>query len=419
MKRLGLALGLGAFFFLVYNVTNYLASQAPQQVAWHFSWELEIPVIAWLILPYWSIDLLFVIAFLVCTTRNELRILSMRIAASIIIAGIIFWLCPLTLAFERTEDHGIWSPLFAALYSFDAPHNLFPSLHVTFAVILRWTFARHVRSWALYAFHLWFALITLSTIFVHQHHLIDIAGGALLGCLVMYCFDEEQVPAGRIVRNKRSRKLTLAYSVMGLMLCALAIWLQGWYLLFLWPAFSVFAVALGYAGLGARICQSRQAGPSIAARILLFPWLEVLGWSRRYWWHKPLPPSPITDNVSVGRIPDIKSWQGHVIDCTCEHRRRHPQNGNYERMPMLDLAVPNAQTLRQAAETVEAHVNQGQKVLIVCGLGLGRSALTACAYLLISKQAQTVAEAIDKVRHARPQVTWSADAEIELAKLVV
>ena len=58
-------------------------------------------------------------------------------------------------------------------------HNWFPSLHValsTTAVLVLW------RAWGRVPWGMigWAAAISLSTLFVHQHHLADIAGGVLL-----------------------------------------------------------------------------------------------------------------------------------------------------------------------------------------------------------------------------------------------
>lgn len=406
----------GGWFFLIYNITNHLAANGPTPPTWYAQWELKIPIVPWLILPYWSIDFLYVGGFLLCVSRTELRILSWRVFTAVAIAGTVFWLYPLNLGFQRTGDYGVWTPLYSALFSFDKPHNLFPSLHVAFAVILRWTYARHLSGGLRIAFHLWFALITVSTVFVHQHHLIDVVGGGMLGALVMYLIDEVHVPACGIVPNQRSRILFAAYSLGAISFVWLAFELGSWWLLLLWPALSLLCVAAGYAGLGSRICQPRDAGPSIPARIILLPWLEVLGWSRRIWWRYELAPSEVAAGVWIGRIPDIEQWEGNVIDCTCEHRRRKPREGTYERAPMLDLAVPDVAGLRRVAERIEAARKGGKPVLVVCGLGLGRSALSVAAWLIVFGAEKSATAAVNRVRSARPGARCSIEAVRQIGR---
>ena len=52
----------GLLFIVAYNVCNRLTGLRPDVGVWAFSWERYWPVIPALIVPYWSEDLLFVIA---------------------------------------------------------------------------------------------------------------------------------------------------------------------------------------------------------------------------------------------------------------------------------------------------------------------------------------------------------------------
>lgn len=415
--RAACAVVCGAIFALVYNLTNHSAATGAVG-RWYAEWELAIPLVDWMIVPYWSLDLLFVGGFLVCTGRAELRSLSRRVVAATLIAAAGFIALPLEPGYARSLEHGMWSPLFAALYAFDQPHNLFPSLHVAFALILHATYARHLNGLARRAAQLWFALVAASTVLVHQHHLIDVAGGAALGVVVMHLVDEAPLAAWRIRATRTSRRLSLAYASGALALAIAGTALGGWWLLLWWPGLALGWVAAGYAGLGSRICRPRTAGPSIPARIVLLPWLEALGWSRRWWWRRPLAPSEIVDGVWIGRIPDVRDWRGAVIDCSCEHRRRRPTASCYERVPLLDLALPEDAALHHLAQRIEHHRRSGEPVLVVCGLGLGRSALAVAAWLVVSGRASSATEAVTSIARRRPAITLGTAARAALDRLM-
>ena len=66
----------------------------------------------------------------------------------------------------------------------DAPFNLFPSLHAALWLLLLEVYARQLHGLVRLVVLGWFALIGLSPMLTHQHHMIDILGGLLLalGC---------------------------------------------------------------------------------------------------------------------------------------------------------------------------------------------------------------------------------------------
>ncbi|MDR3213488.1 MAG: dual specificity protein phosphatase family protein [Azoarcus sp.] len=61
---------LGPFFFLSYGYANQHAARVDAALgvaSFHFAWERGVPL--WTIIPYWSIDLLYGLAFLCCRDR--------------------------------------------------------------------------------------------------------------------------------------------------------------------------------------------------------------------------------------------------------------------------------------------------------------------------------------------------------------
>ena len=99
-------------FELVYNGCNWITAERSDVGTWFFAWEMRIPFIPAMIVPYWSLNLFFIGSFFVCSSLSELRILRNRLTASILIAGVCFLLFPLRLAFPRPEVAGFFGSLF-------------------------------------------------------------------------------------------------------------------------------------------------------------------------------------------------------------------------------------------------------------------------------------------------------------------
>src|SRR5438477_12846136 len=93
--------GLCLLFLLVYGGTNYLTSLRHDVGTWVYPWERYIPFVPLMIIPYMSIDALFVAAPFLCSDRKELWILSRRIVMAILVAAFCFLVMPLRITFPR------------------------------------------------------------------------------------------------------------------------------------------------------------------------------------------------------------------------------------------------------------------------------------------------------------------------------
>src|SRR5207247_1884166 len=77
---------LGAFFYLSYGVSHWLASQRGNVPAVVFAWERGIPFLAWTIIPYWGTHILFGVSFYACRSRAELDSHAKRLLTAQLIA---------------------------------------------------------------------------------------------------------------------------------------------------------------------------------------------------------------------------------------------------------------------------------------------------------------------------------------------
>ena len=121
---------------------------------------------------------------------------------AILVVGRCFLTMPLRCTFPLPQPAGWTGAIFRTLHSFDRPYNLFPSLHISIWMILSGVYHRHTAGHVRWLTHAWFILIAVSTVLTHQHHVIDVAGGLVLGLFCYYLVPED-------LRSQPRTRLTL------------------------------------------------------------------------------------------------------------------------------------------------------------------------------------------------------------------
>ena len=399
---------LGPFFYASYGLANWLASLRSDVPAIVFAWERNVPFIAWTIIPYWSINIFYGLSFFVCRTNSELDTHGRRLLTAQIIAVICFILFPLRFSFAQPEADGLSGFLFAALASFDQPFNQAPSLHIALLLMLWVHYARLVPRWALWLLHSWYVLVGVSVLTTFQHHFIDIPTGALLGLVCLWLWPD-RLPAPLSImhwpKDQHRRVLAARYGTGAMAIAALALWIGGTALWLLWPAWSLVMVAANYALFGPAGFQKAPDGRmSLAARIMLAPYLLGVFINSRAWTRPAPAPSDICHGVALGRFPDCATAAKFttVVDL-CAELPRHCEHAQWHAFPMLDLVRPNPRTLAAAADTIDKARSHGP-VLVCCALGYSRSAAAVATWLVRFGKYASAKEAIAHIRHARPRI---------------
>lgn len=405
---------LGPFFFLSYGSANWLASQQIEVAHIVFAWEQSIPFVPWTIIPYWSIDFLYALSLFICSSTIELDSHAKRLLTAQIIAVICFILWPMSFTLQRPETSGLFGSLFVALSSFDQPFNQAPSLHIALLVILWVMYIRHLPKILLWPFHILCFLIAVSVLTTYQHHFIDVPTGALLGWFSIWLWPEDgrsmlsrtsEFNDSNIVFKKKRRFRLAAYYLTGaIVFSLLAFTFNGWALWLLWPAVSLLMVSLFYAFIGAKGFQKSDNGKmSLASRCLLFPYLLAAKLNAYCWTRRQLPASQIIDGLWLGRFPSCREIKAHhyhtIIDMTAEMLKPSVASSaavKWYSLPNLDLLTPGENNLITAAELIEQHrkLQPDKPILITCALGYSRSVMAVIVWLLSSRYAETIDEAI-------------------------
>lgn len=179
------AIWVGLAFFSVYPTCNWLTSQRTEAYPLFIESELAIPFVPEFFWVYSSMYVLFFTPpfFL---RSDQLTRLGKTLVTATIASGIIYIFIPTQLGFERIRpDDPLYNRFFSDMFSLDLPHNLVPSLHVVYSTIIILAILENMRSFVSKSIFLgWLILLCLSTLLVHQHHLLDVITGLFIAVLI-------------------------------------------------------------------------------------------------------------------------------------------------------------------------------------------------------------------------------------------
>ncbi|HUP56829.1 MAG TPA: phosphatase PAP2 family protein [Bdellovibrionota bacterium] len=166
-------------FVLVYGFCNWRASQRTEFYHFFFEWERQAPFVPWMIYVYFSLNALTSLTAFVLDEETLVSYCK-AIGLSILIAGIFFLLFPAEMGIQRPASVPGYEGPFGLLHGLDHPHNLVPSLHVTFSALSVFFMSPRRPAWFQGILVAWLALICAAVVLTHQHHLADIVGGFAL-----------------------------------------------------------------------------------------------------------------------------------------------------------------------------------------------------------------------------------------------
>ncbi|MCB1044672.1 MAG: phosphatase PAP2 family protein [Acidobacteria bacterium] len=179
-SRWRIVMAFAFWFGLVYMASDTFADGRAEVVP-HFNWELGIPFFpqaAWIYL-----SILPVFAWIAWRMPHRyLRALALTLALQVLIAGCCFLAWPYHVAYSSPVTH---DALFRIADLLNLTYNLIPSLHVSFAMGIAFALVQAYRRWRWFVL-IWAVGVSLAALFTHQHHLFDIAAGALLAVVTHF-----------------------------------------------------------------------------------------------------------------------------------------------------------------------------------------------------------------------------------------
>lgn len=198
-ERIAFCVGLYLFFFLGYGLSNRLV---PLDTCMDFtvSWDRLVPFEPLFVWPFYLAYLLVLLPGILIRSRELLFNTAVAFGVLIAVSVALFFLVPVQVPRPAEIPGTLSGSLVARVFEADRPVCGFPSLHVSASVLAAAALFR--QRWVLGALAAPLAIATsVSTLFIKQHVLIDVAGGVVLAFLVDWAATSGRVM--RLVSKKR------------------------------------------------------------------------------------------------------------------------------------------------------------------------------------------------------------------------
>ncbi len=175
------------FFSAVFYGADSIARLRDGHFRLYFEWERRIPFYPVAYLAYYSVALLPLLIPAFVRDEGDIRLWKRRMSLAIAIAGVAFVLFPAEIGYVpvTTED---WLVVRRLTPILTGRYNLAPSLHVALMIIIMHALWPHLHRRGRGLMLAWGVVLPLSTLFTHQHHVLDVATGLWLGFLVCFRF---------------------------------------------------------------------------------------------------------------------------------------------------------------------------------------------------------------------------------------
>jgi hypothetical protein len=180
-----LCLSFLKLFSSVYGSTSLLTGLRGARPAPYFHFELYVPFIPSMSTVYLTVPLVLLLTPFVLRTWRDITPFFLTLTAETLVAGLCFLLLPFAQAYPPRLASGFWGGLFHFADVLNLEYNEVPSIHVAFAVTAALVFGRRCGLIGRLLFGVWAIGVTLSTLLIHEHHLLDVGSGILLAGLAI------------------------------------------------------------------------------------------------------------------------------------------------------------------------------------------------------------------------------------------
>ena len=212
-------------------------------------------------------------------------------------------------------------------------------------------------------------------------------------------------------------KMVKYYLALAVVLLLAAYYIPYWpfALVLFWSAAALFAVSAAYISGYPQVFRKQEDGRiPVYVRWLFIPFLVGVQLYNLYARKTDKVPNiqQITEQLYLGthlKANDIEKLKSQGIDCildvTAEFDSLDWTSYRYDvaylNIPVLDHTSPTEAQLTTAINWLEQHQLAERKILVHCALGRGRSVFVMAAFLLASKQANSIEDAMQLIQSVR------------------
>lgn len=184
------ALWLTTSFVLLFAIFFGGADAIAGVIPWRFEvtlpFESSIPFVPETVFAYLALNPLLAIAPFVLRRWQDLLPLFAALVFATVVGAVFFVAFPVHTTFAERKVEGALGPIFSLADTINLDQNFFPSLHVAFAVIAAFAYAPKLAAPGRAILFAVTAAIAVSTVLIHEHHVLDVLGGLLLALLAWH-----------------------------------------------------------------------------------------------------------------------------------------------------------------------------------------------------------------------------------------
>lgn len=168
------------FFLFAYGGASYLSGLIPWRFEIPLYFEQSIPFVPLASVVYLSMMGLLMLSPFILRRSEEIIPLFSVLIIETAIAAIFFIVFPIETAFSERKALGVVGSLFNFADLLNMERNYFPSLHVCFALTAALFYAEKTQLLGCSLFFIWALTISISTVLIHEHYIIDVFAGWIL-----------------------------------------------------------------------------------------------------------------------------------------------------------------------------------------------------------------------------------------------
>jgi hypothetical protein len=186
--RLNLALTalFTLLFIVVYGGADLLGAGMDDRYVLAFEFEARLPFLPWMAIIYLSILPLMLLAPIVFGTPAKLTPLFVVLSLEVLVAGVFFLLFPTQEIFPPRDNEASRAAIYYIADMLNLRYNNLPSLHVALSLTTAIALSQQGKAWGRWFYLAWGAAITVSSVFMHEHHIADVVAGSMLALAGMY-----------------------------------------------------------------------------------------------------------------------------------------------------------------------------------------------------------------------------------------